>query len=81
MNFIDITKKAVSFAVTAGVSKIVHDIIATNVDMEKTHHKVTVPIASFAIGGAVADAASDYTDDFIDEIAGVIVQIKDRFKK
>lgn len=81
MNFIDITKKAVTFAVTVGVSKIVHDIIASNVEMEKTHHKVAVPIASFALGGMAADAASDYTDQFIDEIADLVVQIKDRFKK
>lgn len=81
MNFIDITKKAVSLTVMAGVSKIVHDIIANNVDMEKSHHKVTVPVASFALGGMAADAASEYTDNFIDEIADVVVQIKKRFQK
>lgn len=81
MKIIAIAKKTVSFAVTVGVSKIVHDIIANNVEMEKIHHKVAVPVASFAIGGAVADAASNYTDMFIDEIADAVVQIKDRFKK
>lgn len=81
MDIIAVAKKAVTFAVTVGVSKIVSDVISSNVEMEKPHHRVTVPIASFAIGGAVADAASDYTDKFIDEIADLAVQIKDRFKK
>lgn len=76
MKKIDILKNAVKLLVHAGASKIVHDIIAHNVDMEKTHHKVTVPVASFAIGGAVADAASAHTDGLIDELANFWNQIK-----
>jgi hypothetical protein len=81
MEIVAIAKKAVQFAVQVGVSKIVHDIIANNVEMEKVHHKVAVPVASFAIGGAVADAASNYTDMFIDEIADVARKIANRNKE
>lgn len=65
----EIAKKLVSLVVGTGVAKIVHDIIENNVDAEKTHHKVTVPVASAVIGMAAADATSSYTDDKIDEIA------------
>jgi hypothetical protein len=76
MKKIDIIKKSVQFIVHAGVTKIVHDIIANNVDVEKTRHKVVVPVASFAIGGAVADAASAHTDALIDQLAVAWNQIK-----
>ena len=69
MTKLDIVKKAVSFVVGAGVSKIVHDIIANNVETEKIHHQVSVPVASVVIGMAAADATSSYTDAKIDEIA------------
>lgn len=78
MDIVAIAKKATSFVVAVGVSKIVNDIIANNVVVEKPYHKVAVPVASLAIGGVVADAASEYTDNFIDEIAGLVVQFKNR---
>lgn len=69
MSKLAICKKAVSIAVGFGVSTIVNQIIANNVVIEKPHQKVTVPLAAIAIGGAVADASSDWTDSMIDEIA------------
>lgn len=81
MNAIAITKKAVSLLIAAGVSKIVNDVIANNVAIEKTHQKVTVPLASIAIGGVVADAASDYTDNLIDETVDLCKEIAARFRK
>jgi len=72
MKKIDIVKKAVSFVVGTGVAHIVHSIISNNVDIEKTHHKVTVPVASVAIGMMAADATCEYTDAKIDEIAAAI---------
>lgn len=69
MKKIEIAKKLVSFVVGAGVTKIVHDIISNNVEIEKTHQAVSVPIASVVIGMAAADATSKYTDAKIDEIA------------
>lgn len=71
-------KKAVTVVVGLGVSKIVNDIIAENVDVDRTYQKVTVPVAAFAIGGAVAEASSKYTDGFIDEVVTTWYKIKDR---
>jgi hypothetical protein len=76
MDIVAIAKKTVSFVVAVGVSKIVHDVIENNVEPENTAHKVAVPVASFAIGGAVAGAASTYTDGFIDEIVELVAQFK-----
>jgi hypothetical protein len=81
MNKIAIIKKAVSVVVGFGVSKIVNDIIANNVQLEKSHQKVTVPLASIAIGGAVAEATSKYTDAAIDEMVDVVDIIKSVFTK
>ena len=81
MKKIDVIKNVVKFVVHDGASKIVHDIIAHNVDMEKTHHKVTVPVASFAIGGAVAEAASTYTDACIDELDAALGVIKNMYNR
>lgn len=78
MNKIAALKKTVTIVIGVGVSKIVNDIIANNVEIEKAHQKVTVPVASFAIGGAVADASSKYTDTMIDEIVDAWQKIKNR---
>lgn len=78
MKKIEILKKTVSVVIGFGVSKIVHDIIANNVEIEKAHQKVTVPLASAAIGGVVAEASSKYTDSLIDDCAAVWDQIKAR---
>jgi hypothetical protein len=71
MSKLAIFKKAVSIAVGIGASTIVNQIIANNVVIEKPHQKVTVPLASIAIGGVVADASSDWTDATIDEAAAL----------
>jgi len=82
MSKIDLLKKAVSFAVGFGVSTIVNQIIANNVVIEKPHQKVTVPLASIAIGGAVAEASSAWTDATIDEAVALWnTEIAPRFRK
>lgn len=78
MNIVAIAKKTVYVAIQIGVGKIVHDLIENNVETEKIHHKVAVPVAAYAIGGVVAEASSDYTDRMIDELVNVIDQIKNR---
>lgn len=75
MKKIDLVKKAVSFVVGTGVAHIVHSVISNNVDIEKTHHKVTVPVASVAIGMMAADVTCAYTDAKIDEIADALTGI------
>lgn len=78
MNKIAALKKTVTVVIGIGVSKIVNDIIANNVEIEKDYQKVTVPVASFAIGGAVADASSKYTDSMIDDAVDFWQKIKSR---
>lgn len=78
MDKIAVLKKTVTTIIGFGASKIVNDIIANNVEIEHAHQKVTVPVTAFAIGGAVANASSEYTDSFIDEIVDVWNKIKAR---
>ena len=78
VNIPAIAKKVVYVAIQIGVGKIVHDIIEKNVEAEKPHHKVAVPVAAYAIGGVVAEASSDYTDRMIDELVEAIDKIKNR---
>ena len=82
MSKLAIFKKAVSIAVGIGTSTIVNQIIANNVVIEKPHQKVTVPLAAIAIGGVVADASSNWTDNIIDEAAELWTkEIAPRFRK
>lgn len=81
MTKIEFVKKAVSTVVGFGTAKIVRDIIKNNVDCDTTTSKVTVTTASAAIGGAVAEITSEYTDHQIDEIAALWRKIKDRKAK
>lgn len=78
MDKIAVLKKTVTTIIGFGASKIVNDIIANNVVIEHPHQKVTVPVTAFAIGGAVANASSEYTDSFIDEIVDAWNRIKSR---
>lgn len=67
MKKIEIVKKAVSTIVGIGTAKIVKDIIENNVDVNNRYQQVTVGTASVAIGYAVSDYTSAYTDSKIDE--------------
>lgn len=77
---ITIAKKAVTFVVGAGTAKIIHDIIASNVEADTAYQKVAVTSASFAIGGAVSEMTKEYTDAQIDEIVNFVKKIKNRNK-
>jgi hypothetical protein len=67
MTKIDFLKKAVSFIVGAGTTKIVHDVIANNVNIDNTAQKISVGSASLVIGAIASDVTSSYTDAKIDE--------------
>jgi hypothetical protein len=68
MKAIAITKKIVTTIVGIGTTKIIHDMIENNVDTDNVYQKVTVGSASVAIGYAVSETTSNYTDRKIDEI-------------
>ena len=67
INAIAIVKKTVTTIVGIGTTKIIHDMIENNVDTDNVYQKVTVGSASVAIGYAVSETTSNYTDRKIDE--------------
>lgn len=67
MKAVSIAKKIVSTIVGIGTAKIVNDIVEANVDTDNVYQKVTVKSASVAIGYAVSETTSNYTDRKIDE--------------
>lgn len=67
MKKIELLKKAVKIVITAGASTIVKQIIENNVETERTIDKITVPVASIAIGRTVGNVAGQYSDAAIDE--------------
>lgn len=69
MTKLEIAKRATSFIVAAGTSKIVNSIIQNNTAPETVTDKVTITGASVVIGSMAADATSTYTGAKIDEIA------------
>lgn len=70
-------KFVVNLAVGIGSAKIVHDVVANNVEPTTTLEKVNVAAGSIAIGGVVAEKTSDYTDRQIDAVADLFKQIKE----
>jgi len=77
---LELLKKAVSLIVGLGTAKIVQELIENNVDTESATSKVTVTVASYAIGGAVSEMASKYTDHLIDETVEIISKFKNNRK-
>lgn len=67
MKSIAIAKKIVTTIVGFGTAKIIKDMIENNVDTDTVYQKVTVGSASVAIGYAVSETTSEYTDRKIDE--------------
>lgn len=68
MDKIAIIKKTISILTGIGTAKIVAGIIENNVDIDTTTSKVSVKVASTAIGYAVSDNLTEYTDFKIDEL-------------
>lgn len=67
MKSIAIAKKIVTTIVGIGTTKIIKSMIENNVDTDTIYQKVTVGSASVAIGYAVSETTSEYTDRKIDE--------------
>lgn len=68
MKKIAIAKKIISTVVGLGTATIVKSVIENNVETDNTYQKVTVGTASVAIGYAVSDMTSEYTNSKIDEL-------------
>lgn len=76
MDKIAVFKNVVQFTIGIGASTIVKQIIENNVDPVKTIDKIAVPVASLAIGGAVAKIAGEYTNDMIDTVVEALKKTK-----
>lgn len=70
-------KTAVRYVVAYGTGIIVRSIIENNVpDDHQAPNQVAIAVASFAIGGAVSEAAGTYTDNLIDELVTAHEKVK-----
>lgn len=64
----EIAKKATSFVVGFGTTKVVKQIIKNNVDVSKVTDKVAIEIAAYVLGMMLADATEKWTDTKIDKL-------------
>lgn len=78
MKKIAAAKKIVTTIVGIGTAKIVKDIIENNVETNNVYQDVTVGTASVAIGYAVSDMTSQYTDTQIDKAVELWHKFKNR---
>ena len=69
MQKIEIIKTVTRFVVGAGTSKIVDGIVRNNTDAKNIYEKIAIGVAGIVAGAMAADAAKEYTDAQIDEIA------------
>lgn len=68
MTKLDIAKRATSFIVGVGVTKVVHAICQNNTQPQTITEKVTVGAAGVVIGMIATDVTRKYTDAKIDEL-------------
>lgn len=72
LNALSLVKRVVTGAVGIGTMKIVSNVIKAYVNPENIVDKVTTAAGAWAIGGVVASATREYTDEAIDEVAEAI---------
>jgi len=74
----NVAKNAVKLVVQFGTGMILHAIVKNNLEDYDTNpaQQTAVLVAEFAIGGVVAEAASAYTDKFIDELTAPYIKEK-----
>lgn len=68
MNKTDIAKKILSITAALGSGAITNQIIQNNVRPSTTLQQVTVPVASFVLGGLVARTAREESGKIVDDI-------------
>lgn len=60
-------KTAISFITSVGVSRIVRGIVANNVPIGGPIDKISVGVATIAIGGLTSLKLREYTDKTVDD--------------
>ncbi len=68
MNKTKITKMIAKNVVGMSVGFTVSNVIASNVHITKTHHKVMVYVGAMVVGSMVAKKAEQHVDEQIDAI-------------
>lgn len=83
-NALSATKFVISGVVGIGAGKIVRSIIANNISAETLIDKITSVAGAWAIGGMVATASKNYTDEAIDDfynaVSKIVYGMKDQAK-
>lgn len=78
------TKAVARTIVGLGTGRIAYAVIRNNLKEDAANDKkidqITVPAATFVVGGMAATAAEQYTDKMIDEIADFVDSIKHPIK-
>lgn len=72
MNKLAAAKTALHVAASVGAGTIVYTLVRNNVVPANMIQKITVPVATFALGGAVAKVASTHMDEAFDEIVKAV---------
>lgn len=68
MTKLSIAKAAIQFAVGSSVTKVTHDVIVNNVDIENTQDQIQVLIGAATIGSMVSMHAKSHVDAKVDKI-------------
>lgn len=68
MTKIDIAKKVLSITAALGSGAITNQIIQNNVRPNSPLQQVTVPVASFVLGGLVARTAREESGKIVDDL-------------
>lgn len=74
----DHVKKVATTVVGFSVGAVVKRIIQNNATPESTLQSAELFVASYALGGMVAKAAREYTDQKVDEYADKLKQMKEQ---
>lgn len=71
---LDTTKKTLNICAKIGAGTIASAIVRNNVATPNPILKVMVTVASFSLGGALAQVAGDNMDKIVDDIADIVNQ-------
>lgn len=80
-NKLDIAKTAIKVVASAGVTKVVKDIIDNNTDVETTTDDVKVWIGSAVISSMVTNAASNHIETQIGKLILSVEKMKKAAEK
>lgn len=81
MDSLTIAKKAATFVVGSGVSKITASIIANNTNPEKLTERVSMYVGAGVLGMMAADASKKFTSAKIDTYVAYAAKLKTKIEE